>query len=53
MALFPSQPSFFLLEGKDKVEWKCSQDTGLFSFGTFKSTAQTTGIPKDTSSLSF
>jgi len=52
-----SFPTFFLPVKREGIRWNGnatkSQDMGLFSFDTFKSTAQTTGIPKDSSSLSF
>lgn len=40
-----SFPNFFLLRGNATATR--NQDMGLFSFNTFKSTAQTTGIPKN------
>lgn len=52
-----SFPTFFLLAKRERIKWNGnaskSEDMGLFSFDTFKSTAQATVIPKDSSSLSF
>lgn len=45
MAHFPSKTFFFLLRGNATATK--NQDMCLFSFNTFKSTAQTTGIPKN------